>query len=55
MTVVRGDNLWRLSHHALGSGERYAVIYRANRGQIRNPNVIYPGQVLVVPARNTGR
>ena len=55
MTVVPGDNLWRLSHHALGSGERYAVIYRANRGQIRNPNVIYPGQVLVVPARNTGR
>jgi nucleoid-associated protein YgaU len=50
MTVVRGDSLWRLSRNALGSGERYALIYKANREQIRNPNLIYPGQILVVPA-----
>jgi nucleoid-associated protein YgaU len=50
MTVVPGDSLWRLSHRALGGGERYAIIYRANREQIRNPNLIYPGQVLVLPA-----
>jgi hypothetical protein len=49
--VSRGDSLWRLSRQALGGGERYAVIYQANRGQIRNPNLIYPGQVLVLPAR----
>jgi len=30
---------------------RYAIIYKANREQIRNPNMIYPGQVLVVPAK----
>ncbi|MBE7608056.1 LysM peptidoglycan-binding domain-containing protein, partial [Salmonella enterica subsp. enterica serovar 4:-:1,2] len=30
---------------------RYAVIYRANSQQIRNPNLIYPGQVFVLPAR----
>jgi LysM repeat protein len=55
MTVVRGDSLWRLSHRALGGGERYAVIYRANREQIRNPNLIYPGQVLVLPTSETRR
>ena len=49
--VSRGDSLWRLSRQALGGGERYAVIYKANREQIRNPNLIYPGQVLVLPAR----
>jgi nucleoid-associated protein YgaU len=54
-TVVRGDSLWRLSRRALGGGERYAVIYQANREQIRNPNLIYPGQVLVLPTRETRR
>jgi nucleoid-associated protein YgaU len=50
-TVSRGDSLWRLSHLTYGAGTRYAVIYKANRGQIRNPNLIYPGQVLVIPTR----
>ena len=50
-TVSRGDSLWRLSHLTYGAGTRYAVIYKANRGQIRNPNLIYPGQVFVLPAR----
>jgi nucleoid-associated protein YgaU len=50
-TVSRGDSLWRLSQTSYGAGTRYAVIYKANREQIRNPNLIYPGQVLVVPAK----
>lgn len=50
-TVVRGDSLWRISQRALGAGQRYAVIYRANSQQIRNPNLIYPGQVFVLPTR----
>ncbi|WP_029080495.1 LysM peptidoglycan-binding domain-containing protein [Bradyrhizobium sp. th.b2] len=50
-TVARGDSLWRISQRALGAGQRYAVIYRANAQQIRNPNLIYPGQVFVLPAR----
>ena len=50
-TVSRGDSLWRLSQVSYGAGTRYAVIYKANRGQIRNPNLIYPGQVFVVPAQ----
>jgi nucleoid-associated protein YgaU len=28
---------------------RYTVIYEANRTQIRNPDLIYPGQVFAIP------
>jgi len=50
-TVSRGDSLWRLSQTSYGAGMRYAVIYKANRGQIRNPNLIYPGQIFVLPSQ----
>jgi nucleoid-associated protein YgaU len=50
-TVSRGDSLWRISHLSYGAGTRYAVIYKANRQQIRNPNLIYPGQIFVLPTR----
>jgi nucleoid-associated protein YgaU len=50
-TVSRGDSLWRLSQVSYGAGTRYAVIYKANRGQIRNPNLIYPGQIFVLPTQ----
>ncbi len=47
--VSRGDNLWRISRRIYGQGVRYTVIYGANQPQIRNPNLIYPGQVFVLP------
>jgi len=47
--VVKGDSLWRISQRVLGDGQRYIQIYQANSSQIRNPNLIYPGQVLVTP------
>ena len=50
-TVSRGDSLWHLSRETYGAGTRYAVIYKANREQIRNPNLIYPGQIFVLPTR----
>ena len=50
-TVSRGDSLWRLSRQTYGVGTRYAVIYKANREQIRNPNLIHPGQIFVLPTR----
>jgi len=50
-TVAAGDSLWRLSHLAYGAGTRYDVIYKANRNQIHNPNLIHPGQTFVLPAR----
>jgi nucleoid-associated protein YgaU len=41
-TVSRGDSLWRISRLTYGAGTRYAVIYKANREQIRHPNLIHP-------------
>jgi nucleoid-associated protein YgaU len=49
ITVSRGDSLWRISRRAFGDGTHYAVVFKANREQIRNPNLIYPGQVFVLP------
>jgi nucleoid-associated protein YgaU len=48
MVVSRRDSLWRISHLTHGEGIRYAVLYKANRDLIRNPNRIYPGQVFVL-------
>jgi nucleoid-associated protein YgaU len=49
--VVRGDNLWNLSKHFYGYGPHYKVIYEANSSQIRNPRLIYPDQIFVVPPK----
>ena len=49
VTVQRGDSLWRISQRLLGSGYRYTQIYAANSNQIRDPSLIYPNQILVVP------
>jgi nucleoid-associated protein YgaU len=49
--VERGDSLWRISRKIYGSGVRYTQIYEANAKQIRNPDLIYPGQIFVVPNR----
>ena len=49
--VARGDSLWTLSRLAYGDGNRYAVIFNANREKIRNPNLIYPGQTVVLPQK----
>jgi LysM domain len=48
-TVQAGNNLWQISRHAYGVGNRYLIIYSANLGQIRDPQRIYPGQVFRLP------
>jgi hypothetical protein len=47
--VQPGNSLWRIARRTLGQGVRYTVIYEANRTQIRDPNLIYPGQVFLIP------
>ena len=47
--VAHGHTLWALSQNYYGDPTRYPVIYEANRSQIHNPNLIFPGQVFVVP------
>ena len=47
--IRRGDNLWTISRRTYGQGVRYTTIYKANQDQIRNPHLIYPGQVFMLP------
>lgn len=47
--VVRGDCLWNIAKKYYGNGSQYTKIYNANRDKIKNPNLIYPGQVLTIP------
>lgn len=48
-TVVRGDCLWNIAKRYLGNGARYTEIYNLNKDKIQSPNLIYPGQVLILP------
>lgn len=48
-TVVRGDCLWNIAKKYYGNGSSYTKIYNANRDKIKNPNLIYPGQILTIP------
>ena len=47
--IATGHTLWELSRNYYGDPTRYPEIYDANKWEIHNPNLIYPGQVVVVP------
>ena len=49
VVVQPGNSLWRIARKSYGQGVLYTVIYRANRNQIRDPDLIYPGQVFTIP------
>jgi nucleoid-associated protein YgaU len=49
VTIVRGNSLWRIARRVYGAGTRYTVIYEANQANIKNPDLIYPGQVFQLP------
>ena len=51
--VKRGDTLWAIAKKYLGSGTKYPQI--ASQNKIKNPNLIYPGQVfkITVPGKTT--
>ena len=50
VTVQPGNSLWRIARRSYGSGLLYVQIFEANRAQIRDPDLIYPGQVFTLPA-----
>jgi len=50
--VQSGDSLWRISRRHYRAGARYRRIYRANRSRIRDPDLIYPCQMIYVPRRH---
>lgn len=51
IVVQPGNSLWRIARRSYGEGIRYTVIYQANKDQIRDPDLIYPGQVFSVPTK----
>src|SRR5438876_7534906 len=48
-TVASGDTLSAIAQQWYGNGTLWSRIFEANRNQIANPNVIFPGQVLRIP------
>ena len=48
-TVKKGDTLGAIAKEQLGSAKRYTEIFEANKPMLKDPNLIYPGQVLRIP------
>jgi nucleoid-associated protein YgaU len=49
--VQPGNSLWRIARRTYGNGVQYTVIYEANKDHIRNPDLIYPGQIFNLPKK----
>ncbi|MEM6727342.1 MAG: LysM peptidoglycan-binding domain-containing protein [Pseudomonadota bacterium] len=49
MTVQPGATLWAIARERYGEGILYVKVFQANRDRIRNPDLIYPGQVFDLP------
>ena len=52
VVVQPGNSLWRLARRTYGVGIQYTVIFQANAEQIRDPDLIYPGQIFMLPQTN---
>ncbi|WP_010138828.1 LysM peptidoglycan-binding domain-containing protein [Oceanicola sp. S124] len=53
VTVQPGNTLWAIARDSYGDGIQYVRVFEANRALIRDPNLIYPGQVFTVPEAGT--
>jgi nucleoid-associated protein YgaU len=49
-TVAKGDTLWKIAASQYGDGAKYPVIFEANKPMLSDPDKIYPGQNLRIPA-----
>lgn len=49
ITVQPGFTLWRIARENFGDGVLYVKVFEANKAQIRDPDLIYPGQVFTIP------
>lgn len=48
-TVKKGDFLSKIAKEVYGNPNKYNIIFEANKPMLKNPDLIYPGQVLVIP------
>jgi nucleoid-associated protein YgaU len=48
-TVVKGDSLSKIAKALMGDARKWRAIYEANKDTIKNPDLIYPGQVIKIP------
>ena len=49
ITVQPGFTLWAIARDTYGDGVLYVQVFEANRDKIKDPDLIYPGQVFTVP------
>ena len=49
VTVQPGSTLWAIASENYGDGALYVRVFEANRDNIRDPDMIFPGQVFTVP------
>lgn len=49
ITVQPGNTLWAIAKESYGDGVQYVKVFEANKDRIKNPDLIYPGQVFTVP------
>lgn len=49
IVIQKGDALWRIAYRTYGDGFRYVDIYRQNKSQINDPDLIYPNQIFSIP------
>ena len=50
-TVASGDTLSKIAKKFYGNANAWNTIFQANKDQIKNPDMIHPGQVLKIPAK----
>ncbi len=51
-TVKKGDYLSKIAKELYGDAKKYPIIFEANKPMLKDPDLIYPGQVLVIPPLN---
>lgn len=51
VTVQPGFTLWAIARENYGDGVQYVRVFEANRSQIRDPDLIYPGQIFAIPGQ----
>ena len=49
ITVQAGNSLWAIARERYGEGRLYVQLFEANRDRIRDPDLIFPGQVFALP------